>query len=288
MGRMKRTVGVSSLISLCLAGLAGPAEAAGGSLAIKAIDRSGHATPADVWVLNTTTGRTYYFSSAKPRMLPNGHYGVVVAIAPDGTNPGATQTIGARTFTVNGGRVTLTFDARMGKRISIVANTAYPYRLLYSAEVCIAGEYLGGIAGFDGVENYAIPTSNRKVRFSATAEWSPTQSGPYYWAVGKATYGIPSRPGYSWAHASFAKVSVRVLKGTIHDRETTLMMVPDAPCSSGSTSFATFAAPRTVTAYVSTGRWSPYIIYSGGESGVHGTPFYKAGKTYHLTFTRKP
>ncbi|WP_433179677.1 hypothetical protein [Actinoallomurus sp. CA-150999] len=293
MGRARRAAAVSSLTSLCLAGTAIPAEAASGSLIITAVDRSGHVTSAHAWAVNTGTHRRYSFSTAKPRTLPNGHYGVAVVIAPNGTNPGATQTIGSRTFTMKGGRVTLRFDARQGKRISMTTNTAHPYRVMYSADICVASDYLGSIANndsvvnYDGVTNYAIPTSNRSVRFSATVEWSPTRSGPFYWAIGKPTYGIPSEPGFSWTHASFAKLSVKVLKGTVREPDTTLMMLPWASCRRGADSFATFTAPRTVTAYVTPGQWAPSIIYSGGVTGVNGVPYYKAGKTYHLTFTRK-
>ncbi|MCO5993080.1 hypothetical protein [Actinoallomurus rhizosphaericola] len=288
MGRARRAAAISSLTSLCLATLVAPAEAAGGSLTVTALDRSGHTTSAHVWLADISTHRQYSFSSTKSRTLPDGHYGVVVSIAPHGTDSGAPQTIGSRTFTIKGGRVTLRFDARRGKRISIGTNLAHPYRMMYEADICIAGEYLGGVAGADGVETYAIPTTNRKIRFSATAEWSPTQSGPYYWAVGKPTYGIPSRPGFSWAHTSFAKLSVAVRKGTVKERQTTLMMIPWATCSAGSESWATFAAPRTVTAYVTAGQWQPYIFYRGGQTGPTAPQTYKAGKTYHLTFTRKP
>jgi hypothetical protein len=92
--------------------------------------------------------------------------------------------------------------------------------------------------------------------------------------VGKPTYGISSHPGCSWAYTSFAKLSVKVRKGTVWEPDTTLMMLPWTSCSPGSESFATFAAPRTVTAYVTAGRWGPYIIYSGGQSGLNNTPYY--------------
>lgn len=288
MRRFLRIATVPALAAFAVAGLVQPAKAATGSLTVTAIDRSGHKVAAFGWLTNSGAGLT--FKPGATRRLRNGRYGITVVIAPQGTAWGATQTVGARSFTIKGNHVSLTFDARKGKHITVTASVPNTPYFTYESDTCIDGTYNGGIAHWDGVDNYAIPTTDKHVEWGHTAEWAMSQNGPYYWAITQAT-GIPADPSHSFAHTAFARLQVSVRKGKVKNPATTLFVVPASTsvCSPGTVTWATFNAPRTVTAYVTAGSWQSYITYNNNAGYTPGTAlYYRAGHTYGLTLNRTP
>jgi hypothetical protein len=290
MRRLLRAAAVPSLAALGLAGVAAPAEAASGSLTVTTVDRAGHASAADVTVTSIATNLWYKLSPGKSRKLPDGRYAVVTIIAPNGVNRGPDQTLGVKEVAVHGRHIAMRFDARQGKRFQVIPNVAGAEFLDYEMGVCVAGAYAGGMDASPSVEGYVIPTNDKNVRSDYEAAWAMSTSGPFYWVAGKKTQGIPTRPVYSYTHASFAKLQVKVLPGNVKDAHTTLFMGivagQDASCAGGTITWADFPVPRTVTAYVSGGYWSPYIDYQGGTT-VASINHFVAGKVYHLTLDRR-
>lgn len=290
---MRRAVQVAvipSLASLCLAGLAVPAQAAAGSLTITALGRDGHATPARAWVTNLATNQQYTLTAGKQRKLPNGRYGVAITIAPHGITWQGDQTFGGATVSVHGRSANLRFDARRGKLFHVTPNLPSPMSYATEAELCDKGAFLGGMAsayGYEGMSTYFIPSTDKDLRLTFTAQWTQSAQGPYYWAA-RTTRGIPANPSYAYTDASFAKIIFKVQKGKAKQSRTSLMMAPTTPsfpCSPGGTSWGDFDAPRTVVAYASTGDWSASLYYGGTVTPAPDRR-YQAGNTYHITLNR--
>jgi hypothetical protein len=274
-----------ALTALCGVGLAVPAHASGtGSVTITALDRSGHKIQAPVWLVNPRTNASYTLASGKTRRLSNGLYGATVDIWQDGQT---VQTLGSHSFTVKGDHVRLTFDARKGKAIVVTPSYANPRYFDWSADTCFGDTYNGGIDRMGGIASYVIPTTDKRVQFAVTSQWANTNTGPFYWAISNSHAGIPTRLTFSNAHTKFGKVLATVRRGRVKAPSTTLMMDPSGSnsCSGGTISWATFNAPRTVTAYLTAGIWNAYITYTGGYTSAGDTRVV-AGRSYHLTFNR--
>lgn len=288
-----RAAAVPAFAALALAGLSAPADAAAGSLTVTAIDRAGHAAQAQVHVINLATNSEYQLTTGHRHVLANGRYGVGIVISPGGVTPGGDQTLGGAIATVRGRNTTIRFDARQGRLFTVTPNAANPLYYFTEADICAGGSILGAMAGyygFNGMQNYVIPSPDRALQFGSGTSWMQSPAGPYYFVTKTIPHGVPSHPSYSYAHGPFAKLVIKVLRGTVKSRATSLMVGPTTfHCSPGGTTASNFNAPRTVTAFVSTGDWSPYIIYSGNPfEGLTPGPIrrYVAGQTYRFTLNR--
>ena len=288
---MKRQSRVGTVLLAALAGVAGlavPAAASSGALTVTTLDRTGHAVPTDVSVLNLRTNANYTLHSGRRRALPPGWYGVVAVIAPTGTSWGSTETLGAQTVSIGSHPVSMRFDARRGRHFSVTPNISGPAYFTSEPNICINGTYVGGLPGFDGVTNDVIPSSNRFLRFSYTAFWAQSASGPFYTVVGKTVTGIPSHLAYSYAGVPLARIAIKILKGKAKHAATTLMTYPGGSpnsCNPFTYGFGSISAPQTVTQYVSTGDWMPQITYDNGFTNAP-MAHYVGGRTYHLTLNR--
>ncbi len=283
MGRTLRVAAVPALTVLGLAGAAVPAEAASGSLTVVAIDRSGHSVKTKAYLLNPATWVEPTYTTGTTHRLKSGRWGVMVVIK-DGTS----QTLGARSVSIGTKHVNLTFDARKGKEVRITPGGSPS---LFSADVAVCvdnqGIYAMDYSGafWTDITSYAIPTTDKHMQVKYYSVWANSPAGPFHSARSGPAYGISTRPVYDYTHASFAKVLVNVTKGKATAKSATFWTEPIGGCSYGTSTWGTFNAPRTITSYVTTGSWRPYITYDNGLTQAKAQRFV-APKTYHVTIKR--
>ncbi|MCP2336805.1 hypothetical protein [Actinomadura rupiterrae] len=275
-----RIVAASAGAALGVACLTVPADAAtGGSLTVRTIDRHGRTVRTSVDLVNPSTEAEKQFSSGKSKSLRKGRYalGVVISTPDDGML--GSQTLAARTVTIGSKHVDVTLDARKGKRFSVSPRGA-TLGSLSKAAVC-AGRSILGQLDSDGRAMYLVPNTDRALDFGYRASWVTGENGPFYWVSGSAR-GVPGGLVRDQAHLHFATIRAKVTTKRSKRYASTLLM-GTRDCPGGTDGWSYFSAPRTVTAYVTTGHWSGYVWNSRGVSNdVDGR--FVAGHTYHVTF----
>jgi hypothetical protein len=272
----------------------GPATAAGNSLTVTTLGRSGTRVTATASVVNLDTNTTYQLKSGRARTLPKGRYAVLVDIwnAKDSTN-----TLGAKVVKVSG-KTKTTIDARKGRALKVsldpAPGTDFDHQL--QVRVCAAGGISGRVDAWGPRGKlFVIPDSSKDLRFAYLSSWRPYTGPAAAVVVAATTTGVPSTPGRVFRRASLATVNAYARRGPAGspDADFTLQASGRSCQSDMHAGIYSGTTPFTVKAHVSPGTWE---LRSDNWADDHGQPAYighwssirslAAGRTYSQIFYR--
>ncbi|OIJ91349.1 hypothetical protein BIV25_29900 [Streptomyces sp. MUSC 14] len=286
---MRRITAAASVVialgPVLLAG-ASTASAAGGSLTVTTLDRSGKPVYAQVAVYNTKTNDFRFIDSNKATSLPAGSYELVTSVV-DARDEGAT--VGGRSVTVSGTTKT-TFDARQGRavKVSLSPNPGSGYDQTVSAYVCASdnGPASMGTSAPAG-DLYVIPSSSKAYELSYGTTYQPRSAtgGDFWVASATHTGGVPSGVSATLPQSRLTALKVSARSGP--DSGQADFSFHYSSASGGSCSWGPNSLqfqrelPNSFTAHLPAGQWQ--VSQQGNDfvyGGFHG---YAAGRTTSLT-----
>jgi hypothetical protein len=249
----------AALLPVVLTASAVPASAAGSSLTVTTIGRSGAKVSSGVYAINLANDGFHSLSTGKALSLPKGKYAVLSYIqAP--TAPW-TVTIAERVVSVSG-HTAVTLDARQGKpvRVTVDGSTGAGNAASQVDAVACTSDYgsIGLVQAAPG-SLYIVPSASKLLGYAYIAN---VQGAKDYIVSGASGTGIPSDPGGSFHSKSLAKVSLQVRANEYQSSQVTTSLYENpegtakAMCQFGlSQQIGSGSAPYTATAYVSPGPW---------------------------------
>ncbi|GLY05079.1 MULTISPECIES: hypothetical protein [Actinoplanes] len=206
-----RNLAGAVMVPALLLGMGTPAEAAGNTLTLTALNRNGVKAGVTATAVNLATNSSYTLKGGKAKKLPKGTYTVITSI-----RTGRTTTLAGKTVKVSG-KSKLTIDARKGKKVSLAINPA-PKGLYAQTEVRICtrsanGGYSVETSTFDNDAVYVVPTTSTKYGYAALGHWDDGSTMSENYAVLHQTVGVPSKPSRTYAVSSLAAVTVDTRRG---------------------------------------------------------------------------
>ncbi|WP_207892241.1 hypothetical protein [Streptacidiphilus pinicola] len=265
---------------------ASPAQAAGGTLTVTTISRTGAKVTSNVVLTNPRTGDRVTAKSGKPVRLATGSWSLVVDIeTPDNSVYRMSDTLAATQVAVSG-NTAVTLDARRGRPVTAsVDATSGKAASSYGSEETAVACPVNDIGGEVGVYNipgkvYEIPNPRAtQFRFAWMQTWaSDMASGPGqpssngFYAVTRVTSGLPAAPNAAFRQAGMAEVSLAMRNGETSQPINSVLAQP-APaggsCDSQLYGYADMLGNGvTGNAYLSPGQWSLQGYNDTGAQGL--------------------
>ena len=224
--------------------------------------------------------------------LPRGRYLLAVDITSAPVAPGNadSETLAARLLTVTR-RVTVSFDARHGRRVAESLNKAGASALVASAVVCYgvgqAAQALvsGDVsAGAGQVPLYAIPFRYRGMSFGFATSWRDS-AGKRYLTSGSRSGAIPARPGFAFSVARLARLTVRITSSAAPGGHGSLVVQQQDSCSPAVLTANPVRLPSRTSLYLSAGHWlASFTPSQAGQPGRQAAVLLRAGKQRTLRF----
>lgn len=194
-------------------GLVGvPASAAGPSLAVKAITRSGQSTETLAYAMNLTSGKTFQIDSGDPKPLPAGRY-AVGSYVPDNS----TLTVAARVVSIKKA-TTITFDLGKARKVELQVDdsSVRPTALAVVPFATVKGKLKTFIAAhgtqWPAAATYVLPAAGKALTLGVHGALTRPGDGPspVRYDLAKVFSGLPGDASISARKAGLARVNMNV------------------------------------------------------------------------------
>lgn len=260
------------------------------SVRIIEIDRDGRSVNDGAGAAQVAGGLGQYFANQRDVLrLPSGTYVFAANIETlDSGGQQVSQTLAAVTRTVHR-NITITFDARKGQVVTAALDVPGAVEQDRTGTVCAQLEdkywapvmWAGPLYGYglsSVIPLYAVPVTGHYLQFNYASQFAA--AGAMYFVDGQANGRIPARPGYSFARADLAKVTVEAKAGTSAGGLGGWELGPGSSCNDYTFDMSPGVPSSRLTQYVSAGPWT--VDYLQGNSGNYGWSRTYAGRRSYL------